>query len=186
MNLENAFGHDGPSPCVGSYQSPEDVLRDDNLTLTEKREILAAWSSDRYAVPSKPWLRDIPSLPDFVVLRDILTALRKLDDDDPPPRGGTSAGRWRYRFDNAASAQADVADPAQRPLQLKVALIVAHQRNIDRYCRLLSGNLTDLERAYVHNRIAEECKELERICGRNADAGSSGPLGKTNRRRRRL
>ncbi len=172
------------SPSIQVYQSPDDVLRDRNLTVIEKREILAAWSSDRYAVPSKPWLRDVPGLAELVPLAEILSALRRLDKDDPPPRGGAAARNWLYRVKEATSAKAGVVPSAPSSLDLKTALIAAHQRNIDRYCRLLAGHLTDLERAYVHKRIAEECKELERICGGHADAGPSSTPGKATRGRR--
>jgi hypothetical protein len=43
------------------------------------------------------------------------------------------------------------------------ALIRAHQNNINRYCRLLATNLTDVEREYVHRRIVEERQHLERL-----------------------
>ena len=42
-------------------------------------------------------------------------------------------------------------------------LIKARQKNLDRYCRLLATPLTDLEREYLHSRIAEEKRELERL-----------------------
>jgi len=38
-----------------------------------------------------------------------------------------------------------------------------HRRNIERYCRLLATELTDLERQYLHKRIAEEHSQLERL-----------------------
>jgi hypothetical protein len=38
-----------------------------------------------------------------------------------------------------------------------------HRRNIQRYGRLLATQLTDLERQYLHKRIAEEQAELERL-----------------------
>ena len=37
-----------------------------------------------------------------------------------------------------------------------------HRRNIQRYSRLLATSLTDLERQYLHKRIADEQAELER------------------------
>ena len=43
------------------------------------------------------------------------------------------------------------------------ALIRAHQNNIDRYCRLLATQLTDVEREYVHKRIVEERQQLEKL-----------------------
>jgi 5-bromo-4-chloroindolyl phosphate hydrolysis protein len=38
-----------------------------------------------------------------------------------------------------------------------------HRRNIQRYCRLLATELTDLERQYLHKRIAEEHAQLEQL-----------------------
>jgi len=38
-----------------------------------------------------------------------------------------------------------------------------HRRNIERYCRLLATELTDLERQYLHKRITEEHAQLERL-----------------------
>jgi hypothetical protein len=43
------------------------------------------------------------------------------------------------------------------------AKIRTHRRNIQRYGRLLATHLTELERQYVHKRIAEEMAELERL-----------------------
>ena len=43
-----------------------------------------------------------------------------------------------------------------------------HRRNIERYCRLLVTDLTDLERQYLHKRIAEEHAQLERLEKRDA------------------
>ena len=45
---------------------------------------------------------------------------------------------------------------------LRAAKILSHERNIQRYCRLLATELTELERRYLHERIAEERAELER------------------------
>src|SRR5262249_1109711 len=44
-----------------------------------------------------------------------------------------------------------------------------HRRNIERYCRLLTTDLTDLERQYLHKRIAEEHAQLERLERHQAD-----------------
>jgi hypothetical protein len=38
-----------------------------------------------------------------------------------------------------------------------------HQQNIKRYCRLLATELTDLERQYLHKRIAEEYAQLQHL-----------------------
>jgi hypothetical protein len=46
---------------------------------------------------------------------------------------------------------------------ISLAKILGHRRNIERYCRLLATELTDLERQYLHKRIAEEHVQLERF-----------------------
>jgi hypothetical protein len=40
-----------------------------------------------------------------------------------------------------------------------------HRRNIERYCRLLATELTELERQYLHKRIAQEQAQLEQLEG---------------------
>ena len=71
------------------YTSPEDVLNDDELSVSEKRIILSSWASDMFAVESCPALREVPGMSHTIRLADILAALRRLaGDDDPPPRGG--------------------------------------------------------------------------------------------------
>jgi hypothetical protein len=39
----------------------------------------------------------------------------------------------------------------------------AHRANLDRYSRLLTTQLTDIERNYVHQRIAEEHRAIEAL-----------------------
>ena len=45
----------------------------------------------------------------------------------------------------------------------QAARIRSHQSNLERYCRLLATELTDLERQFLHKRIAEERLELDRL-----------------------
>jgi hypothetical protein len=45
----------------------------------------------------------------------------------------------------------------------------AHRANLDRYCRLLATPLTDVERAFIHKRIAEERTALEELEATSAD-----------------
>jgi hypothetical protein len=45
---------------------------------------------------------------------------------------------------------------------ISTAKIKSHRRNIERYARLLATSLSDLERQYLHQRIADEQAELER------------------------
>ena len=39
----------------------------------------------------------------------------------------------------------------------------AHRANLDRYCRLLATPLTEVERAFIHKRIAEERAALDEL-----------------------
>ena len=48
-------------------------------------------------------------------------------------------------------------------IDFRAAKLLGHRRNIERYCRLLATELTDLERQYLHKRIAEEHAQLERL-----------------------
>jgi hypothetical protein len=48
-------------------------------------------------------------------------------------------------------------------IDFRTAKILGHRRNIQRYARLLAGELTELERQYLHKRIAEEQAELEQL-----------------------
>jgi hypothetical protein len=62
-------------------------------------------------------------------------------------------------------------------IDFNTARVRSHRRNIERYCRLLATELTDLERQYLHKRIAEEQAQLEQLekaaSRRNASAGNT-------------
>ncbi|WP_291603437.1 hypothetical protein [Bradyrhizobium sp.] len=101
------------------YDSPTDVLNDEELTTPEKRIILSSWASDMYAVESCPGLREVPGMDHTVRLADILAALRQLDGDDDPPAPGGVPMRLRRPWAAAAECQAmpresrDCARPAR-------------------------------------------------------------------------
>ena len=59
-------------------------------------------------------------------------------------------------------------------IDYRTARMRTHRRNIQRYGRLLATELTDLERKYLHRRIAEEQAELERLA-------QAEPSGKQHR-----
>ena len=48
-------------------------------------------------------------------------------------------------------------------IDFKAARLQRHRQNIQRYCRLLATELTELERQYLHKRIAEEYGQLKRL-----------------------
>jgi len=52
----------------------------------------------------------------------------------------------------------------------QAARIEAHRNNIKRYARLLTTELTESERAFIHRRMAEEHRALERLMVPEADS----------------
>jgi hypothetical protein len=61
-----------------AFTHPSQVVKDPDLTLAEKRAILASWASDACAVEAPPALRRAPGTP-AVRFDDIMDALRTLD-----------------------------------------------------------------------------------------------------------
>src|SRR5579863_4389376 len=66
LHPANAFGH------------PFEVVNDPDLTLNEKRAILASWASDACAIEATPELRATPQAA-VVRFDDVIDALRILD-----------------------------------------------------------------------------------------------------------
>jgi hypothetical protein len=85
----------------GSFSRTEQVLRNQLMSIDDKRALLASWASDANAVPDAPALR---RLADGTVLDidDILDALRTLDwhgDDDPPtPVAARQPPVWTFEL----------------------------------------------------------------------------------------
>jgi hypothetical protein len=149
---------------VSHYDSPDDVLCDVRLSTDEKRVILSSWASDMYVVESHPALRQVPGIPHQLYLHDILAALKRLDDDnEPPPRGGLAMRLPRFSKLDGEPHQHFINRQAAtrrcRPLQ---ASRIAQRRrwsreaNVQRYRKLLNTQLTEIERAFVERRLAEE------------------------------
>lgn len=68
----------GIRPAVG-FSHPSDVLKDPDLTLDEKREILSSWASDASAVQDEPGWRWLLGTVEPVPLADVREALLRLD-----------------------------------------------------------------------------------------------------------
>lgn len=73
-----------------AFAHPMNVVRDPDLSIAEKRAILASWASDACALAATPELR-VTSSGNLVRWDDIMEALRALDDiagdkRDPLPR----------------------------------------------------------------------------------------------------
>ncbi len=86
---ETDFDIHATSLLAATFSHLSEVLKNPVLSPAEKRCVLAAWASDAFAVRDNPWLRDT------IPLKDILGALRRLDDKDdgPPPIHGGAALR---------------------------------------------------------------------------------------------
>ena len=65
---------------AAAYGHPREVLKDRDLTLNEKRAVLASWASDACAVQTAPALRQRGNGPP-VSFDDIMEALRILDGE---------------------------------------------------------------------------------------------------------
>src|ERR1700740_452278 len=62
-----------------AFEHPRHVVSDPDLTLNEKRAILASWASDACAIEAAPALRSTPGMGRPVRFDDIMDALRALD-----------------------------------------------------------------------------------------------------------
>jgi len=63
-----------------AFERPADVVNDPDLTLNEKRAILASWASDACAVEAAPALRQAPGGRRPVRFDEVMEALRELDN----------------------------------------------------------------------------------------------------------
>jgi hypothetical protein len=79
QDSDHAFDLQALLHPAGAFTHPTDVVRDPDLTLNEKRAILASWASDSCAVESAPALRIAPAGSRPVTFDDVMDALRALD-----------------------------------------------------------------------------------------------------------
>jgi len=153
---------------VSHYNSPDDVLNDARLSTDEKRVILSSWASDTYAVDSVPTLREIPGISHRLRLEDILTALKRLDDNnEPPPRGGLAMRLSRFNELNCTVSapphfvghrhEAGKYFTRRTPYSAHRSRWTRDE-NVRRYRKLLNTQLTDTERNFIERRLAEELR----------------------------
>jgi len=89
---------------AGAFRTPMEVVTDPDMTVQEKRAILASWASDACAVEAAPTVRQPPTAP-VVQFDEIMDALKRLDGEtvDKPTYGKfiNRARRWKdlYRSD---------------------------------------------------------------------------------------
>lgn len=70
-----------------AFEHPSHVVNDSDLTLNEKRAILASWASDACALEAAPHLRRPPHGTKPVLFDEVMEALRALDKE--AREGGT-------------------------------------------------------------------------------------------------
>ena len=83
-----------------AFEHPRNVVADPDLTVNEKRAVLASWASDACAVEAAPALRCAPGGRAPVPVDEILEALRDLDRQ--AQASGTDAARLRQRVRGTA------------------------------------------------------------------------------------
>jgi hypothetical protein len=98
LHPAQAFGH------------PSEVVNDPDLTLNEKRAILASWASDACAVEAAPDLRRSPGGP-VVRFDEIMDAQRELDAQFTAASAKMRAIRRRTLLDRFRSRSDDRGAP---------------------------------------------------------------------------
>jgi hypothetical protein len=87
-----------------AFEHPRRVVEDPDLTLDEKRAILASWASDACAIEAAPALRQAHGTAQPVRFDDVMDALRALDQQAgdhyrAPPRYRRMCASGRIRHD---------------------------------------------------------------------------------------
>jgi hypothetical protein len=91
LKNEDSFDLDDLLHPAHAFSHPSDVVNDPDLTLNEKRAILASWASDACAIESIPTLRRAPAQGGKpVAFDDVMDALRALD-----ARAAETSNRYR-------------------------------------------------------------------------------------------
>lgn len=95
------------------YNTPASELRFKDMTVDEKRSLLASWASDARAVPDHPALRRLDD-GRIVEIDEILDELKRLDASSSL-RGSTSAGDWYLPPALSRRARRDLNGPDDDP-----------------------------------------------------------------------
>lgn len=108
---ENFDLYELPHPAQ-AFGHPSEVVNDPDLTLNEKRAILASWASDACAVEAAPELRSAPH-GSSVRFDDIMEALRTLDKQANGDKYRRVLHRRRIFAKNDRSGQGNTGTPLQ-------------------------------------------------------------------------
>src|SRR5690349_13481174 len=107
-----AFNLDELLHPAQAFEHPQRVVDDPDLTINEKRAILASWASDACAVEATPALRCAPGSGRPVSVDAILDALRTLDK---AARGSPTRLPWRRRRMRGRGTPGDAGPRALSP-----------------------------------------------------------------------
>jgi hypothetical protein len=97
---------------ANAFEHPSEVVNDPDLTLNEKRAILASWASDACAIEAAPELRSSPAGAP-VRFDDIMEALRTLDQQSNGDRYRRAVRRGRIFRRERGSGEAGPAASLQ-------------------------------------------------------------------------
>ncbi|HZP79738.1 MAG TPA: hypothetical protein VFB45_26630 [Pseudolabrys sp.] len=109
---------------ASAFRTPMEVVADPDMTVQEKRAILASWASDACAVEATPELRQ-PTPTTFVRFDEIMDALRQLDGQAASQPSYAKlidrAQRWKDLFYSEARPArfAPAASKQKRPRRAK-------------------------------------------------------------------
>jgi len=95
-----------------AFEDPRQVVDDPDLTVNEKRAVLASWASDACAVEAAPALRRPPGASRAVSVDEVLEALRTLDRQ---VKADAARGAWRPRQVRPSSFEDFRARRAREP-----------------------------------------------------------------------
>jgi hypothetical protein len=85
-----------------AFEHPSHVVNDPDLTLNEKRAILASWASDACAIEAAPSLRRVPGGKSPVRFDDVMEALFALEKEARQKRDGSAPYRRTVRKDRTS------------------------------------------------------------------------------------
>jgi hypothetical protein len=85
-----------------AFEHPSQVVNDPDLTLNEKRAILASWASDACAIEAAPNLRRAPGSKSPVRFDDVMDALLALDQEAWQQREKSARSRRILRKERAS------------------------------------------------------------------------------------
>jgi hypothetical protein len=89
--LDDALELDSLLHPAQAFDRPSDVVNDPDLSLNEKRAILASWASDACAIEAAPGFRSMSGAKSLVRFDDVLDALRALDRQAHQQHGSRQA-----------------------------------------------------------------------------------------------